>query len=267
MKGVNIKPVLTIVTVSYNTKRIIEETILSVINQDYSNVEYIIIDGGSNDGTQEVIEKYRSSISHYVSERDGGIYFGMNKGIDSATGEYLLFLNAGDVFVDSHVLSEVAAFIGLNPGYDVIYGDSEQSFEYGSYIVSPKQAYINNKMSISHQATFVKTSALRAHKFNTKYKYAADFEQLSFFYLNNYSFLYCGRLISKVEMDDGATYRHFKESANEMYDIIESRGIDISQERKSQIRRKTIIRFFRIALPSCIRIPLFRFIAKHYKVL
>lgn len=260
-------PLLTVVTVSFNTRDIIEKTILSVINQDYQNVDYVIIDGGSTDGAQQIIEKYRPEIAHYVSEKDGGIYFGMNKGIDAAKGDYVLFLNAGDVFADNHVLADIASYIEVTPDADVVYGDSEQIYEYGSFIVRPRQAYLNNKMSISHQASFVRTELLRAHTFDTKYRYAADFEQLSYFYLNGYKFSYCNRLVARVEMDDGATFRHYKDSANEMFDIIAARGIDVSKERKSLLLRKSIVRTVKNCMPKVIRIPFFRFIAKHYKAL
>lgn len=260
-------PLLTVVTVSFNTRDIIEKTILSVINQNYQNVEYVIIDGGSTDRAQQIIEKYRSRIAHYVSERDGGIYFGMNKGIDAAKGDYVLFLNAGDVFADNQVLTDIASYIEMTPDADVVYGDSEQIYEYGSFIVRPKQAYLNNKMSISHQASFVKTELLRAHKFDTKYRYAADFEQLSFFYLSGYKFSYCNRLVARVEMDDGATFRHYKASANEMFDIIAARGVNVSRERKSILLRKSIVRTVKKCMPEFIRIPFFRFVAKHYKAL
>lgn len=257
----------TIITVSFNTKEIIEKTIKSVITQKYDGFEYLIIDGGSEDGTVDVVSQYKNYISYFSSEKDGGIYFGMNKGIGKAKGEYVLFLNAGDVFSDENVLSDIASYIGNHPEADVVYGNSKQILEYGNYVVKPKEAYINNKMSISHQASFVKRGLLLSHLFDTRYRYAADFEQLSYFYLSGAKFCYIDRVISDVEMTDGATYRHYIESANEMYDIIESRGIDISQERKSQIRRKKIIRFLRTASPTCLRIPFFKFIAKHYKVL
>jgi len=258
---------ITVVTVSFNTRQIIEKTILSVLSQNYPDIEYIIIDGGSSDGAQEIIEKYRPSLAHYVSERDGGIYFGMNKGIDAATGDYLLFLNAGDVFADDHVVSDMAGFISGHPDVDVAYGNSEQLLEYGAYIVKPAAAYMNHRMGISHQATFVKLPLLRSHKFDTRYRFAADFEQLSHFYLSGARFAYCDRLVARVEMTDGATYRHYIESANEMYDIIESRGIDVSKQRKSQIRRKKLTRLFRNLVPATIRKPIFRLLAKYYKVL
>lgn len=258
---------LTIVTVSFNAREIIAKTLQSVLEQDCPGLEYIVIDGGSTDGTQAVIEPFRERIAHYVSETDGGIYFGMNKGIAAATGDYLLFLNAGDVFADPHVLSDVAGFLREHPEADVLYGDSEQVLEYGTYRIHPSVPFEDNRIRISHQASFVRTSLLRAHPFDTRYRYAADAEQLSWFYLEGYRFVFFDRVIARVDMQDGATYRHFVESANELYDIIEARGIDVSRERRSQIRRKKLIRAVRRLIPGWLRYPLFRWLAKHYKVL
>ena len=260
-------PKISVVTVSYNTRDCIEKTIRSVIGQTYGNVEYLIIDGGSTDGTQQMVEPYRDKIAYYVSEKDKGLYDGMNKGIAAATGDYLLFMNADDEFASDGVLTRIAQFIEENPDADVVYGNSEQVLEYGTYEVKPQVAYIDHKMAISHQATFVKLSLLREHPFNLKYRYAADFEQLSSFYLAGCTFKYIDCLVARVEMTGGTTYNHYIESANELYDIIESRGVDVSLERRSMIMRKRIVRVFRQCLPRCITNPIFRFLAKHYKVL
>lgn len=98
-KNISNKPLITIVTVVLNNKKNIEETILSVINQSYSNLEYIIIDGGSTDGTLDIIKKYENKIDYWISEKDKGIYFAMNKACKLALGEGLCFLNSGDKFV------------------------------------------------------------------------------------------------------------------------------------------------------------------------
>lgn len=90
---------ITVITVVYNGIDYIEDTILSVINQDYSNIEYIIIDGKSDDGTMDIVEKYATKISYWVSESDNGIYDAMNKGIKVATGDWIIFMNCGDYFL------------------------------------------------------------------------------------------------------------------------------------------------------------------------
>ena len=95
---------ISIITVSYNAVKTIEDTINSVLNQTYPNIEYIIIDGGSTDGTLDVIKKYQDKITYWVSEPDKGIYDAMNKGALKATGVWLHFMNAGDTFYDEQVL-------------------------------------------------------------------------------------------------------------------------------------------------------------------
>ena len=97
-------PKISIITVSFNAVKVIEETIVSVINQTYTNVEYIIIDGGSTDGTVDIIKEYADKISYWVSESDKGIYDAMNKGGIKALGDFLYFLNAGDSFYNKSSL-------------------------------------------------------------------------------------------------------------------------------------------------------------------
>lgn len=258
---------LSVVTVSFNAKECIEKTILSVLGQDYPGLEYIIIDGGSTDGSAEIISRYADKLAYWCSEKDGGIYFGMNKGIAAATGDFLIFMNADDVFADSKVLSDVAEYIQNHPEADVVYGDSEQVLEYGTYLIKPDTAYIDNRMSVSHQASFVRLELLRKHPFDTRYRFAADFEQLSALYLEGHRFEHMERTVARVEMRGGTTHRHYVESAEEMYSIIEARGIDIRREKRKRIRHKKIVRAFRKWVPEFITKPVFRIVARFYKVL
>jgi len=99
---------ISIITVSYNNKETIEDTILSVKGQDYPNVEYIVVDGASNDGTVEILKSHQNNISHIITEPDDGIYYAMNKGIDLASGDVIGFINADDVLASPQVLSNVA---------------------------------------------------------------------------------------------------------------------------------------------------------------
>lgn len=114
---------VTIVTVCFNCVELIEETIRSVLSQDYEDFEYIVIDGGSNDGTYKVIKRYVDQLAYCVSEPDNGVYDAMNKAIDRAAGEYLLFMNAGDRFSGGAVLRDMLA----TSTADVIYGDFSYS--------------------------------------------------------------------------------------------------------------------------------------------
>ena len=121
----------TIATVTFNAAQVVEKTIRSVVGQNYDNYEYIIVDGQSTDGTLSIIKEYSNDIDIIISEPDNGIYDGMNKAIFSAHGEYLLFMNAGDVFVDNHVLSRVAKSIRSSHP-TVVYGDVIRQYMVGS---------------------------------------------------------------------------------------------------------------------------------------
>jgi glycosyltransferase involved in cell wall biosynthesis len=101
------RPLVSIVTVVFNNREGIEKTIRSVIGQTYSDIEYIIIDGGSKDGTLDVIKKYESKIAFWISEKDKGIYDAMNKGLRAAKGDFVLFLNSGDLIADETVIEKV----------------------------------------------------------------------------------------------------------------------------------------------------------------
>lgn len=137
-------PIISVVTVSYNTVATIEQTILSVINQTYPNIEYIIIDGGSTDGTIEIIKKYENRIHFWISEPDNGIYDAMNKGIDKATGQWINFMNAGDCFHDNKVLESL---FGEN-NYDnciAIYGNTnlvKNGLFVGRFLNNPFGKYV-----------------------------------------------------------------------------------------------------------------------------
>ena len=111
---------ISIITVCYNSVKTIEDTIQSVINQDHDDVEYIIVDGGSTDGTQDIVNKYRDSVDVFISEPDKGIYDAMNKGIQFASGEVIGILNSDDVYTSETVLSKVAQHI---QGADAVYAN------------------------------------------------------------------------------------------------------------------------------------------------
>lgn len=111
---------VSIITIAYNSAETIEDTITSVVNQNYDNIEYIIVDGGSEDGTIEIIKKYQDKIARFVSEPDKGIYDAMNKGVKMATGELVGILNSDDIYANSQVISDIVSTIG---NQDSVYAD------------------------------------------------------------------------------------------------------------------------------------------------
>ena len=151
-------PKISVVTVSYNAVTTIEETILSVVNQTYKNIEYIIIDGGSTDGTVDIIKKYADRIDYWVSEPDKGIYDAMNKGIVKSTGEWIHFLNAGDVYLNTHILEDcIRCFNEKKVKADVLYGDVICKFDFGNLLLKPGAlSDFESYFAISHRATVVK---------------------------------------------------------------------------------------------------------------
>jgi glycosyltransferase involved in cell wall biosynthesis len=158
---------LSIITITYNAERFLERTILSILNakQDL-NIEYFVIDGGSKDGTIDIIRKYQNDITRWISEPDGGLYDAMNKGLAMATGDYLWFLNAGDEIHDEQVLSRL--FERFESNADIYYSDALFVNDDGSAVglrskVTPHSLPHNLKwqdmalgMKVCHQAFIVR---------------------------------------------------------------------------------------------------------------
>ena len=174
------EPRLTVITIVYNNVRDIERTMLSVISQTYANIEYVVIDGASTDGTQEVIGKYRDRISTYISEPDKGIYDAMNKGLNLATGDYVLFMNSGDEIYATDTVAQV--FSSSTSPADIYYGETEmyndqwESLGRRRHQVPEQFSWKSFKygMSVSHQAIYIKRSLITPY--DPKYRYSADID-------------------------------------------------------------------------------------------
>lgn len=180
---------ITVVTVCYNAGAELEETIISVLNQDYPDLEYIIIDGGSTDGSIDIIHKYADRLAYLVSEPDKGIYDAMNKGIAAATGDYINFMNAGDRFASNDVISCI--FSNLDKDTGVIYGDVFYKINGGQERRKPRPLNkLWQRASICHQAAFIRNIPGKT-KYNTKYKIAADHDLFcQLYYIDNWQFKY-----------------------------------------------------------------------------
>lgn len=170
---------ISVITVAFNTGNALERTIQSVISQDYPLIEYIIIDGGSKDSTVDVIEKYINNISYWVSEPDEGIYNAMNKGIAVATGEWLIFMNAGDHFVNNHVINKIIPYL-KEKDLQIVYGNvirfykSHKERTYPLRVENPD--IVDFVLSgIDHQAAFIRKSLFDKYGlYDEQYKLAAD---------------------------------------------------------------------------------------------
>jgi glycosyltransferase involved in cell wall biosynthesis len=176
---------LSIITINYNNAKGLEQTLSSLISQSYRDFELIVMDGGSKDDSTEIIKKYKSIVSFSVSERDKGIYDAQNKGIQKATGKYLLFLNSGDYLVNEKVLEEFAKFV---EGKDhlLVYGNTKLLKENGEFhhnIIQPDPltAFYFYNNTLNHQSCFIQKKLFNKYGlYKLDYKICSDFE----FFLN-----------------------------------------------------------------------------------
>lgn len=181
-KGLDINMKMSIITVVYNGAEVLEKTICSVIEQNRVDIEYIIIDGGSTDGTIDIIEKYENRISYWKSEKDDGIYDAMNKGIEQASGDVIAFINSGDWY-EEDVLKKVLSYIETDNADILACGINmiRDRKVVGNRI--PKSNRFLENISIGmpccHQGIFAKSKWLKGkYNFNTKYKIVADYDWL-----------------------------------------------------------------------------------------
>jgi len=218
-------PRFTIITVSYNAEKVIEKTIQSIVGQTYKKYEYIIVDGASKDSTLAIIDKYRDNVNTVISEPDKGLYDAMNKGIAAASGDYLCFLNAGDIFHGKDTLQQIVNSITSDTLPDIIYGetaivDKDDNFLHMRRLKIPEKLTwksFKQGMLVCHQAFFAKRSI--AEPFDLTYRFSADFD-------------WCIRAMKKARilhnthitiidyLDEGLTTQNHKASLKERFRIM-----------------------------------------------
>lgn len=218
-------PKFSVITVTYNAEKVVEDTIQSVISQTYHHVEYIVVDGASKDGTMKIVNRYRDRISRVVSEPDRGLYDAMNKGIALATGDYLCFLNAGDSFHEDDTLQKMVHSIHGSELPDVLYGETALVNAEGHFLrmrrlSAPEKLTwesFQQGMLVCHQAFFARNTL--AEPYDLRYRYSADFD-------------WCIRIMKKARilhnthltlidyLDEGMTTRNRKASLKERFRIM-----------------------------------------------
>lgn len=166
------KPKLSIITINFNDKIGLKKTMQSVFDQTFRDFEYIIIDGGSTDGSRDLIEQSSQCLAYWVSEQDKGVFHAQNKGVMVANGEYVLFLNGGDVLNGNTALEDFISHENFDG--DIIYGDYK--FEEGEKIYPDElTSYYFMKTSLPHQSTLFKKQVFeKMGQFDEKYKFGAD---------------------------------------------------------------------------------------------
>jgi glycosyltransferase involved in cell wall biosynthesis len=209
-------PLITVITVVRNGEKTLEQTILSVINQTYTNIEYIVVDGASTDGTLDIIRKYEDRVDYWQSEPDEGIYYAMNKGIDLAGGEWINFMNSGDWFYGNDILKDVF-LIHIDNTIGVIYGSTCKIYpKYKKIDIPPQIGYMKRSLPFCHQSSFVRR-ALMNRKFDMRFKQAADNAFFYDLYKDNISFLYVNKTIANYEAYYGFSASNLKIALYENY--------------------------------------------------
>lgn len=199
---------ISVITIAFNAADTIEETIRSVLSQDCDSLEYILIDGGSTDGTMEIVEGYRHAFSKIVSEPDRGIYDAMNKGLALASGDLIALLNADDVYAHSSVLNSVCKSI-VDNGVEACYADLEYVHRKNpAKIVRKWTSGAYNRLNFKrgwmppHPAFFVKREVYEKYGyFNTDLKTSADYElMLRFLYRHEVAVTYLPETVVKMKV-------------------------------------------------------------------
>lgn len=214
---------ISVITISYNAATCIEDTIKSVISQQYDNFEYIIVDGNSNDGTLDIIKKYQNIIDKWISEPDSGIYNAMNKAIKMSSGDYCLFMNAGDFFIDKDVLHRADIF--LDGKFDVLTGKEIhiQNNKVVDYIIPPIVLTMNRlyNSSICHQSSFIKRDLLLKFPYDEKLRLVSDWKfWIETVILNNAQYKAIDTDVACFNRE-GATYKQIELGKKERKQVLQ----------------------------------------------
>jgi glycosyltransferase involved in cell wall biosynthesis len=200
---------VTIITITYNSAATLEDTLRSVVNQDYPNIEYLIIDGKSKDNTLQIVDKYKDKITKIVSEKDKGLYDALNKGIALATGDIVGMLHSDDLYESNHVVSDIVKTFEKNPSADGVYADLvfvdrndinkvTRTWESGDY---EEGDFLSGWMP-PHPTFFVKKECYeRFGGFNTSLRLSADYElMLRMIHKNKIKLAYLPKVVVKMRM-------------------------------------------------------------------
>ena len=195
-----VKPLVSIITAVYNGEKYLEKTIKSVLAQSYENIEYIIIDGSSTDGTIDIIKKYEDKISYWVSEKDSGVYEAMNKGLKVARGDYIAILNADDYYTSDAIDLSIKKIIETKSDYSIANVDYVDTKAIIRPIYPLKENYVYQEMPYPHVSAVVSSKVYVAvGLFDEKFKIAGDHDMALRIHLQGYKACYIDKVIAHLE--------------------------------------------------------------------
>ena len=204
------------ITIAYNNKDGLTRTLDSFFAQDFDDFEVIVVDGGSTDGSKELLEKYSDKFKNrginftYISEKDTGIYNAMNKGIKMSSGEWLLFMNSGDELCDSLVLHQASQMIS-NQSADIVYGDYCRVYDNKKVycVSSDKLKKIRKSLPFSHQSVFTKRELFSPRPYDESLKISGDYEWFLNAYLEGKSFAHISLFVCDFYVDGISAYEKY----------------------------------------------------------
>ena len=249
------KMLYSIITINFNNCDGLRRTIESVVNQTNADYEYIVIDGGSTDGSVDVIQKYSDRISYWVSEKDDGIYNAMNKGVRHAHGDYCLFLNSGDSFYDKHVLNK--NLLSDNKS-DIVVGklvsdsDGRELFSPPSDDISMYYFYTS---TLPHQASFIKTKLLKQYPYDESLKIVSDWKFfVDMIIIHQCSVRFVDIKIAKFDMN-GVSTSDTQKTWEEKYSVLQR-----------MLPYRVLIDYKRMKSSECLTQQLSPQLRMHYKL-
>lgn len=223
---------ISVITVVYNGQNVIERTINSVVSQTYrENIEYIIIDGASKDNTLNIVKKYEQDIDIIVSEPDSGIYDAMNKGIDLASGEWISFMNADDIFADNHVLERVMSIV--DGSEDVICGRTDYISESDEFMYKDSLRPVDtifDRMPFCPQSSLVRSELLKGLKLDANFRIIADYDFFMKIYLNGAKFRYVDLTVAVFRWGGLSTTSVFTAAIETIYAILKNTSSETAKK-------------------------------------
>ncbi|MDX2426194.1 MAG: glycosyltransferase family 2 protein [Cycloclasticus sp.] len=238
------KPLISVVTVVFNGEKYLEQTINSVVNQSYNNIEYIVIDGGSTDGTVDIIKRHEHAIDYWLSEPDEGIYNAMNKGANLCTGEYIAFLNADDWYNLDTVESVVQR---ITKGTDFLFGNilmyrsSTDYIEFKSNLANYKKY-----MPFGHPSLFLKRDLALELGFDEQYRTIADYDLVLRLIEGEYQYTYIDEPLANYRVGGASSFdlygEHFRLYCNHFGLVVATWHIVLRLYDKSFMRLKKFIK-------------------------
>lgn len=232
---------ISIITVCYNAEKTIERTIRSIINQNYPDIEYVVVDGKSTDKTIEILEKYKNDIGIIVSEKDKGIYDAMNKGIALSSGSYVLFLNADDYLFSSDTIKNLMSVVSTEHDTDIFYGNVLMYEDNNGYAKIWKPEPVSSKLlyrsTLPHPSTIFKRSLFeKIGMYDDSYKIAADFEFYVRAFRNGAKFRYVDQLVSVFSYGGISTSSENKKLTHDEREQILAKHFSVTQRCLLRIR-------------------------------